>query len=308
MNFPAVIDLGTNTFHLLIGDDNGNVIYKKRIHVLLGKDRKESGLISQDAIFRAVQAISEFKETISEYKAEPVIAVATEGFRSGTNSAELVDAIEENTGIKVEVISGKMEAELIYLGVRQTIKFTDQNILIMDVGGGSVEFIIADHKGIIEKHSFKTGASYLLQKIAPSDPIKTSEISAAIDYLEKKFEPLFKSINKHLPLMLVGSSGSFETFAEILAEKNNETAFLERTHSYEIPLRQFRSILEVILQSDRRQRMQIPGMLHMRVDMIVLASIMIDLIVRKGKFKTMMMSKFALKEGLLWAHFNRQTT
>ena len=308
MKFPAVIDLGTNTFHLLIGDDNGKVKFKKRIHVLLGKDRSKDERIDQKAITRAVDAIADFKNIVNRYNADPVIAIATEGFRSGVNSGELIDAIKAKTGIEVEVISGEMEAEFIYLGVRQTINVTDEKILIMDVGGGSVEFVIADQGGVIEKYSFRTGAAYLLKKIKPSDPITQEEVEATRAYLNSVFRPLFRSLEIHQPAILAGSSGSFETFAEILAAKNNETLLLESVHSYEIPPSSFREIYSSLIAGNRRQRLMIPGMLEMRVDMIVLASIMIDLIIEKSEINSIIMSKFALKEGVLWAHLNRQTT
>ncbi|NNF01591.1 MAG: phosphatase, partial [Bacteroidia bacterium] len=141
-----------------------------------------------------------------------------------------------------------------------------------------------------------------------SDPITKEEILKTRQHLGKVFEPLFKSMRTHQPEILVGSSGSFESFAEIIAARNRQTQLLDAVQSTEIPFSEFNDIYDQIVNSSRRERLLIPGLLEMRVDMIVLASIMIQLILEKANFKSILMSKYALKEGLLWSHYNKQTT
>ena len=154
MNSIAILDLGTNTFHLLIAEINENspeLIFQETIAVKLGEGGMRDGMINVSAFDRGVSAIRQFKTSIDHYGVFQIKAFATSALRSASNSEDFIKKILTETGIKIEIIDGNREAELIFSGVRSAINMKDQSSLIMDIGGGSVEFIICDQDQIFWK-------------------------------------------------------------------------------------------------------------------------------------------------------------
>ncbi|MDQ4140147.1 MAG: phosphatase, partial [Bacteroidota bacterium] len=170
----ALIDMGTNTFHLLIAEikpeGEPETLVKLKESVKLGQDGISLGAIAPDAVERALQTLTNFKVEIDKYDVSEVRAVATSAVRNAANGAKLTAAILKQTGIEVEVISGDREAELIYYGVKLALEIGSERSLIIDIGGGSVEFIICDGDTIFWKQSFEIGAQRLMDKFFINDP------------------------------------------------------------------------------------------------------------------------------------------
>ena len=184
----AVIDLGTNTFNLFIAEINSDKsytnLYQTKLSVKLGEGGIDKGFIAPVPFQRGIDTINIYKETISKYNVEKVFAYATSAIRTASNGKEFIDKVKEETGYEVEIISGDKEAELIYYGVRSAVVLTDSLSLIIDIGGGSTEFIIANKEKIYWKQSFLLGASRLLEKFKPSDPITDKELQQIINYFK----------------------------------------------------------------------------------------------------------------------------
>ena len=170
----------------------------------------------------------------------------------------------------------------------------------MDIGGGSIEFIIADNNKIYWKKSFDIGAARLLEMFRPSDPITDSEIFTVEKFLDKQLAPLSKAFNKFPVTKLVGSSGSFDTFAEMGGYRNMKGNVLEGKLRYKFNLNEFEELYKHVLYSTFNQRMNMKGLITMRVDMIVLAGICTNYILKKFNMREMHLSKYALKEGALY--------
>jgi len=300
----AVLDLGTNTFHLLIVNvrKSGSFekIFKSKIAVKLGEGAIHKNMIAEVPFQRGIQAMKHYSEILSKYRPDKVVAYATSAIRSAKNGKQFVAAVKREAGIKVSVISGSREAELIYFGVRSSILAGKEKQLIMDIGGGSTEFILADNKRIFWKKSFDIGASRLLERFKPSDPIKVSEIKTLEKYLSKVLSPLNMALKKYPVQTLIGSSGSFDTFAEMIGWKFHRRDVLKNAESYEFNLKEYFSLHELLMKSTTAKRMKMKGLVKMRVDMIVIAAICTNLVLRKYKFRKMVVSKSALKEGALW--------
>jgi exopolyphosphatase / guanosine-5'-triphosphate,3'-diphosphate pyrophosphatase len=199
----ATIDLGTNTFHLLIGEKTKQgyqEILKKRIYVQLGQDGFKNSCITPDAQLRALEAMISFKKLIDEYDIKHVYAVATSAIRNATNRAELIARIQEQTGITVNIISGTQEAMLIYAGVKETQAIGSELALIMDIGGGSVEFIVCNNQKSLWEQSFEIGAQRLLDRFHRHDPILPEELIQLEKYLEETLSPLLQAIETYNPL------------------------------------------------------------------------------------------------------------
>lgn len=297
----AIIDLGTNTFHLLIAEEKEigfSFIYRERLAVRIGQQGINKGIIQPDAIERAVRALSSFRTTIDQFDVLKVFAFGTSALRNASNAADVVKAFKEKAGIDVTIISGDREAELIFLGVTSAMTLGKKNSLVMDIGGGSVEFIIGSEDRIHWKQSFEIGAQRLLEKFQKHDPILEQEIHALEDYFNKELQPLFEAVDRYKPSVLIGSSGTFDTLSDIYCNKHN---LFKRPEDAETPLtlQGFYEIYEELLFKTRDERMMIPGMIEMRVDMIVVACCLINFLLGRYTFKNVRVSTYALKEGIL---------
>ena len=226
-------------------------------------------------------------------------AFATSAIRSSSNGADFVNELKTSFGIEVKVIDGNKEAELIYEGVRLGVKMNSHNSLIMDIGGGSTEFIIANSSRIIWKQSFNLGAARLLEKFNPSDPIKEEEIETIEKYFDDELIPLERALKLYPVTELIGSSGSFDTFAEVITAKYSAPVNLDLNSSYDFTMKDFYEIYAQLINSTKEQRLKTPGIIEMRVDMIVVSAIFTKYILNKFKLNKMRLSTYALKEGVI---------
>ncbi|MFZ1808124.1 MAG: Ppx/GppA phosphatase family protein [Cyclobacteriaceae bacterium] len=297
----AIVDLGTNTFHLLIVDVKDNqhhVVYRERKAVKLGKKGINKGLITEKAINRALLAVTRFRTAIDNFNATKVFAYGTSALRNASNQEEVINRIKENTGIKVKVISGDEEARLIYMGVRSAISLGNEKSLIIDIGGGSVEFIIGDENEIYWKESFEIGAQRLLEEYHTHDPIRAEDLKALDEHFDNKLESLFKALNQYKPKTLVGSSGTFDTLSDIYCASQGIEK-LTKTAETPLSFQGFHDTYKELIVRDKEARMEIPGMIELRVDMIVVACSLIHYILRRYSFTDLRVSSYALKEGVL---------
>lgn len=300
----AIIDMGTNTFNLLIVETYDNnqykIIFKDKAGVKLGKDGINNKLITPKAFERGINAISQHMESITRFNAKKIITTATSGVRSTENGKEFVDSIENKFGIQVQIISGDEEAELIYRGVKQVVKFNNENVLILDIGGGSNEFIIANSTGIIWKKSFKLGMARLLDMFKPSDPITLDQTKKVEQYIDSELEPLYEAFEKYQAKKLIGCSGTFDSFRAIIIAKNGGIPEeVKKSKSYPINLEDYAILHEDLLKSTLEERKKMEGLELVRVEMIVLASIFVNFIIRKFKINSLTQSAFAIKEGMV---------
>jgi exopolyphosphatase/guanosine-5'-triphosphate,3'-diphosphate pyrophosphatase len=304
----AILDLGTNTFHLLIADVKEKdfvVIYKSKKSVKLGQGSIHKNRIAEKSFGRGIVALVNYREALDNHRPDKVFAFATSAIRSSENGEAFVKAAKEQAGFDIEVITGDKEAEFIYFGVKQCIDMRGKPSLIIDIGGGSTEFIIANDLNIFWKHSFNIGAARLLEKFNPSNPVTQEEIVSIEKYLNEQLYPLELALNKFPVERLIGSSGSFDTFAEMIGQRYYQKNILRNRNSYQFDLSQFHELNSMIIHSTKAERVKMKGLVRMRIDMIVIAGICVDYILRKYIMHEMLMSKFALKEGALVEVINK---
>jgi exopolyphosphatase/guanosine-5'-triphosphate,3'-diphosphate pyrophosphatase len=300
----ALIDMGTNTFHLLIVEDRPgqapHVLVRTKVGVRLGEGGISKGEIAPLPYARALQTVRGFKEEIELHQVTEVRATATSAMRVSRNGPDLVRDILDSTGIQVEVIAGNREAELIAKGIRQAVPLGQAKHLLMDIGGGSVEFIIANEDTIFWKQSFEIGAQRLLDKFFPdpSGVFPREQLHAELEYLADKLAPLTAAVAEHSPLAgLVGSSGSFDTLADLRVGQVRREADLPP--STVLPVADFEQHFAQLLTLDHDGRVALPGMFPMRADMLVVASVIVKYVLTTYNLTQVTTSAFALKEGLL---------
>ncbi|MFY0600225.1 MAG: Ppx/GppA family phosphatase [Cyclobacteriaceae bacterium] len=297
----AVIDMGTNTFHLLIVDvlnSDWKIVYREKAAVRIGKGGINKGEITSEAEQRALDTLSRFNQIIQDEGVEKTFATATSAIRNAKNGKEIVSRILKETQISVNVISGLQEAEHIYAGVKKAVNIGSDVSLIMDIGGGSIEFIIGTEKEILWKQSFEVGGQRLVEKFHKHDPILGSEIEDLNAYLETELSELFTAADKFAPETLIGSSGTFDTLSDIYLLSKDKSREEEATE-YPLSIQAFYEILDQLKAKNKAERLEIPGMIALRVDMIVVACVLIEFILKKLKIKDIRVSAYALKEGVL---------
>lgn len=301
MTKTAVIDLGTNTFHLLIaesGTDHYRISFQDRILVKIGEDGISKGVITDSAIERAAAAMDKFVAIIGREQVQYVKVFATSAIRNAENSSELLSSLEERTGFKINVISGDQEAEYIYYGVKSGLEIGEDSALIMDIGGGSVEFIIGNQHEISWKRSFEIGAQRLVDMFHREDPIEPDNIDRLKEFFNENLDDLSQAVKEYNPRQLIGSSGTFDTLSEIHMLKEGIGNHFENS---ELPLTidSVYSICKDLISKNREERMTIPGMIEMRVDMIVVATSLVRYILDTYQFRRIRVSTHSLKEGVL---------
>lgn len=297
----AIIDCGTNTFHLLlinIKESGYSVVLKEKTVVKIGEGGINDKRITDEAKARALKALSDFKDKINLHEVSKVYAFATSAFRNATNGEALRQEVKETIGIDINIISGEEEASLIFKGVSWGLGLAKEKSLVMDIGGGSVEFIIGQGPDILWKRSFEIGAQRLLDLFHHNDPITHENLENLNTYLKTELSSLFEALKKYKPSLLIGSSGTFDTLSEIYCQKSGLQTDIEMKE-LPFPMNEFDSIYQELICKNRAERLKIPGMIEMRVDMIVVATALIKYVLGRHVFKEIRVSTYALKEGVL---------
>ncbi|HRD39385.1 MAG TPA: exopolyphosphatase, partial [Bacteroidia bacterium] len=217
------------------------------------------------------------------------------------NGKDFVAKAKAETGIDIEVIDGLREAELIYFGNRAAVKMDHRNSLIMDIGGGSTEFIIGNNSDLIWKESYLLGAARLLEYIEPSDPITEAEIKSLYGHFDKSLGSLKQSIREHGVYELVGSSGAFDSIVEMMAGEYQTTNITENKTEYLIDLDKYFPLSEKIIRMSYQERLKVKGLIEMRVDMIAISCLFVNYIIREFNLKQLRVSTYSLKEGVIFS-------
>ena len=293
----AFIDLGTNTFHLLIAaisEGEAEIIFRTREIVGLGAGGINKGLIMADAFQRGEKCLDEFKSICATYGVEQINAYGTSALRNASNSHAFIERVLENTGIRIEVINGDREAELIQLGISASLHKIDTPYLIMDIGGGSTEFILVHGDTILKKQSFEVGVQRLLSAYFTDDPLPPAEYERLMSHLDDFLAVLdeFKALK---PKVLVGASGTFTTLLRMF---NTAYGGTESTAT-EVKATFFRDVFDRFLTLPRADRLKLPGMSAPRVDLIVVGSCLVHFVLNTFAFDGFFVSGNGLKEGAM---------
>lgn len=288
----AVIDLGTNTFNLLIGiiDSNGfRIIHTEKEGVALGMGGINDRVIAPAAYKRGMDTLARFKHVCERYQVKDIKGIGTSALREAENAHAFIHEAKQVLGINIEIISGFQEAELIYRGVKLTFDFKDP-AMIMDIGGGSTEFIFADKSGITDMVSLNIGVSRIYQLFNFCDPLSKQDIELIENWLDENAKGFF--IGKQ-ETILIGSSGTFETFYELM---HNEP-FPAKTKSMEISVEHLHTCLNTIISSTKIERAQNDWIIPIRKKMAPIAAVKTRWIMKKLNIQRVYISPCSLKEG-----------
>jgi exopolyphosphatase/guanosine-5'-triphosphate,3'-diphosphate pyrophosphatase len=240
-----------------------------------------------------------FHELIENHNVQQVRAIATSALRSAANGRNFIDEVKTKTGIAIEIIDGDMEAAFIYKGIEAAGILSKQNSLIVDIGGGSAEFIICNHSEILWKQSFEIGAARLMDRFHRTDPIPPESIDALNLYLEDCLKNLVTAASGYAIDDMIGSSGVFESYAEVIECTKGNPFDLKKIKHYTFDQDELLALIEKIVLSTHQERLTTKGIIPIRIDMIVTASLLARFVTEKLGIGKVVMSTNSLKEGVL---------
>ena len=300
----AAIDIGTNSFHLVIAkiDSKGRftVITRAKEVVRLGSSSNDMKYLSPEAMDRGVEALNRFKMICDSYKAK-ITAVATSATREALNKDDFISRVKSETGIDVNIVSGFEEARLIYLGVLQSLNIFDKRILLVDIGGGSTEFLIGEKGNVIYANSTKIGAVRLSNKFSLDKKISGNDLKNAEQFVKGVLSPVIRHLSSMEFELAVGSSGTIMNIGTIINAENlpdEESDF--NMNGFVIRKKQLVAATETIFEAETlAQRLLIPGLDPKRADIITAGAVILKQIFDGLGLEKMTVSNYALREGII---------
>jgi len=307
----AALDIGTNSFHLIVvsvlPSGNFEIIDREKEVIRLSEGNVgDIKNITPQAIERAVEAISRFKKIADSHNAN-MRATATSAVRESLNKNEFLTTVFERTGVEIEVISGLEEARLIYLGILKAVPIYKVKSLSIDIGGGSTEFIVGKNGKILYSNSLKLGAVRLTQRFFPDYILTNERITQARKWVEGVLAPILCPIKEQNVKIFVGSSGTIMNVGMILlALRDDSNKINPILNNFEFTAEDlFKIENEILRRKNPEQRKQIAGIEEKRVDIIPAGIIIISTIFRLLKIEKMIISDYALREGIILDSMNK---
>jgi exopolyphosphatase / guanosine-5'-triphosphate,3'-diphosphate pyrophosphatase len=222
----AAIDVGTNSIHMIVVEAQRHgfrVIDKEKAMVQLGLGSLEGKPLTPEAMERGVAALKSMAEIAGRWRVDETIAVATSALREAPNRRAFVNAVEKAAGIRVRVIAGEEEADYIYRAVRSAVDFHDGTALCIDIGGGSMELVVATQNEVFFTHSEPVGALRLTQRFLSADPPGAGAITACRAHIERTLKKTLKAVAGIGYDFTIGSSGTIVTLAGLAAGAESGT-------------------------------------------------------------------------------------
>lgn len=300
----GAIDIGTNSIHLVMAEISPQGDYKvlgrEKDMVQLGKGGFGEHLLTERAMEDGLNALRRFKKMAESQGVTKLRAVATSAVREAKNGGAFVQRVRDELGLRISVIAAGEEARLIYVGVRHAIDMglsDDRQTLIVDIGGGSVEFIAGNAQRIAEKASVKLGGSRLAELFIRSDPPASSEVKAMRRHIRTHLDPIIARM-RSLPIKQgIATSGSAKNIA-IMCGYGRGEAMPEESR-----LRIFREELQALrdqmTRMSREERLRVPGMDARRVDAVIPASTLLLRLMKRCNLEILEHCDFALREGVM---------
>ena len=303
----AVIDIGTNTFRLLIADvgpGQGGTgisfreIHSERIITRLGEGLSEDGLLKKEASARGIDALERFSRLINEHKAEKVLAIATSALRNAGNSAEFIKNVKDSSGIEIEIITGEKEAGLTAAGMLIDME-APASALMLDIGGGSTELIFTGDNVTPAVRTIDLGAVYLAERYMKSDPPSAADLELLGNEISERLESVRGFFTKMITpgTILMGTAGTITALAAAL--QRLEKYDHEKIHKYTMNIADIKKIyaeMSVITTSERTGFLPFESS---RLDIIVPGTLILLRLMTILGFDEIVVSDYGLREGIL---------
>ena len=298
-NRLAAIDIGTNSIRCIVVEVAPNGKFKilddEKATVRLGEGLFRTGELTPASWQRAIEVLSRMKMVVDGYRVRAIEAVATSAVRQAANGREFIELVEQEVGLKVEVISGEEEAELVVLSARHNFDMEGVPHAMIDIGGGSVEIITAFGGHVEELVSLPLGAVVLTERFLKSDPLGDDDEERLRKHvrtmLNERFEDGFPA---HCVL---GSGGTMNAIASMVMALGKEG--YQSVHGYDILRSQVVHLLAMLLRKDLKERRSVPGLNADRADIIVAGVTVVDELMRFFGANVLKINERGIREGLI---------
>ena len=303
----AAIDIGTNSVHMVIVRIDPmlatfTIVAREKDTVRLGERDTKTGELSSSAMERAIAALKRCHDLALSMGVDHIIAVATSATREATNGNQFLARIEAEVGLQVDLISGQEEARRIYLGVLSGMDFQNLPHIIIDIGGGSTEIILADSQEPRFLSSTKVGAVRLTRDFIQTDPISVTEFVSLRAYirgmLERPIDELRHSLQAGETVRLVGTSGTIETLG-IINALNQQREIPNPLQGYQLTRKDLRDWVKRLMTLNYEQRFAIPGLSDKRAEIILAGAVILLEAMTMLNLDTITICERALREGVI---------
>ncbi len=268
----ASIDIGTNSTHLLVAEINlelksFSIKFTDKSTTRLG-ERDEEGNLTEESIQRALVTLKRFKEYCKSNGVKQIVTAATSAVREAPNGQDFIRRVLDETDIQIEMISGSEEARLIYLGVLSGMSFEDQSFVIIDIGGGSTELILADKKDAIALTSSRIGAVRLKNDFLNKGSITSERSSFLTTFIKGSLEPSVRKIKSRSkgdkPLSMIATSGTATSLGNLISDDLGESK--QKLHGYKFKRENLQNVLEKLIKLPVSEIKKIPSLSERRAE------------------------------------------
>jgi exopolyphosphatase/guanosine-5'-triphosphate,3'-diphosphate pyrophosphatase len=302
----AAIDIGTNSIHLLIAAINPalhsfSVVVAEKSTTRLGERDPINGDLSAAAIERAFLTLRHCRDLAASHGVEQIVTAATSAVREAPNGREFVQALQDQLGLTVDLVSGLEEARLIYLGVLSGMTFGDKPHLILDIGGGSTELILADGGDARVLTSTRIGAVRLQREFCQQDPLPAGRRSFLQAYIQGSLDPAVAQVRQALrpgekPL-LVATSGTAMALASLATAEDSKS--LLKLQGYRLGRERIDQLITKLLGMTPEQRRALTAINERRAEIIVPGALILQTAMRMLQARELVVCDRALREGLI---------
>ena len=303
----AAIDIGTNSIHMVVATVDPvvrsfSIVLTEKTTARLGDRDPDSGELTAAAMDRALQALRHCRDVADSHGIGTVVAVATSATREAPNGRDFLRRVQQQTGIDVGLVDGAEEARLIYLGVLSAMDFAGHPHLIIDIGGGSSELVLADSQDARALSSVRIGAVRLYRDFVRADPIPPARVAFLRAFIQGMLEPTVEKTLRRvsttdLPLRLVGTSGTVMSVAALIAARRGTKP--ARMNGFHFSLGELKDLMDELLAMDPRQRRSLEGLSERRAEIIVPGGLILQTAMELLGLEQLTVCERALREGLV---------
>lgn len=297
----SAIDIGSNAIRMIVAEVNGSqvrILKKFRAPVRLGKDTFMHGEISAQSIDDAKAAFDKFSQINKKFKVEFCRAIATSAVRESKNKDQFIAAMLEHSKINIKLIDGTQEAELIHLAVSKEIDLAQKRIMLIDVGGGSVEIIFSEKAKILATQSFPMGTVRILD-ILNKRKMPEAQLNVIMgEFLELLANYIHSQTNNSKIDFAIGTGGNLECMGRLKVQ------LLKKTPNTFVTLKELGEIIEKLKDYSVKDRILRLEMKADRADVILPACMLIQTIMRQAEVEKIMIPCVGLRDGILWSSLN----
>jgi exopolyphosphatase/guanosine-5'-triphosphate,3'-diphosphate pyrophosphatase len=305
----AAVDVGTNSLHLVVArtteGDRFEVLTREKEMVRLGSGSTDMKELAPEAIDRAVDALGRFRK-IADSHGAPMRAVATSAVREAENSQDLLRRARTEAHVEIEVVSGVEEARLIHLGVLQALELYDRRLILCDIGGGSTELLIGEQGEALASVSFKLGAVRLTNRFFASASLHPSSVDSCRRHIQGVLASFDRAVAEHGFEVAVGSSGTIEQVYRLARGLAGEDP-LRTLNAAVLTRKQVTAVTDELIRArSDGTTTDLPDLDPKRADIILAGALVLEGVVKRFGIKEMVLSEYALREGVFLDTIARQ--